>query len=305
MTEAFGKTRSVFGGAIRAYMPGFTEDCDINAHRLVLPDHVSDVQSSSRWIKWIRNTAASESIKRNKLGKSVIDFISIRDHSLALRQILAEKSGASDAEQLELAKNHVASLQRDVDEFRLLSESYLGDYQAENERANLAEKQLYAANLRVQQLLGHLESEGFDSDAHISIPESWTDFEDWCDGNLVGRVALSSLARKGIRDPLFRDPALVARCLRWLAGKCRDTLLNGGDSIDEEYIEEGIKNTHCGGDTFPFKWQGQSYFADWHIKTGGNTRDPTRCLRIYYGWDAVTQQIIVGDMPAHRRTDAS
>ena len=39
--------------------------------------------------------------------------------------------------------------------------------------------------------------------------------------------------------------------------------------------------------------------------SGGNTRDPSRCLRIYYCFDEQTQQIIVSDMPAHRRTAAS
>jgi hypothetical protein len=52
-------------------------------------------------------------------------------------------------------------------------------------------------------------------------------------------------------------------------------------------------------------WQGQRYTVDWHINNGGNTRSPKRCLRIYYFWDAATQQFVVADMPAHRRTTAT
>ena len=44
--------------------------------------------------------------------------------------------------------------------------------------------------------------------------------------------------------------------------------------------------------------------AYWHIKNGG-TRDPRRCLRIYYFWDATTQQVVIADMPAHRVTEAT
>ena len=82
--------------------------------------------------------------------------------------------------------------------------------------------------------------------------------------------------------------------------------MNGAEgSIRDEPVEEGVRNTHCGKDAFDFEWQGNRYTADWHIKNGGNTRDPSRCLRIYYAWDPATQQMIVADMPHHRRTGAS
>ena len=54
-----------------------------------------------------------------------------------------------------------------------------------------------------------------------------------------------------------------------------------------------------------FQFQGQRLTADWHVKNGGHARDPRRCLRIYYTWDRNNQQIIVADMPAHRRTGAT
>jgi hypothetical protein len=54
-----------------------------------------------------------------------------------------------------------------------------------------------------------------------------------------------------------------------------------------------------------FDVQGRRLEADWHIKNGGNTRDPWRCLRISYRWDDVTQQIVVAEMPAHGRAGAS
>ena len=36
-----------------------------------------------------------------------------------------------------------------------------------------------------------------------------------------------------------------------------------------------------------------------HLKSGGNTRDPTRCLRIYFFWDDDEQQVVVGSLPGH------
>jgi hypothetical protein len=36
-----------------------------------------------------------------------------------------------------------------------------------------------------------------------------------------------------------------------------------------------------------------------HLKPGRNTRDPTRCLRIYFFWDDEEEQAVVGWLPGH------
>ena len=108
-----------------------------------------------------------------------------------------------------------------------------------------------------------------------------------------------------MRAPEFLDVALAARALRWLAETYVPRRLEGGGSVNNEPIEPGIRNAPCGADAFSFDWRGQRYEATWHIKNGGNTRDPSRCLRIYYAWDATTNQVVVADMPAHRRTGAT
>jgi hypothetical protein len=99
--------------------------------------------------------------------------------------------------------------------------------------------------------------------------------------------------------------ALVGRCLRWLASTCRDRRINGGGSLANIPIEEGVENAPCGADSFNFDFHGRRLQADWHVKSGGNTHDPVRCLRIYYAFDEMTQQIVIAEMPAHRRTGAS
>jgi hypothetical protein len=144
------------------------------------------------------------------------------------------------------------------------------------------------------------------ADANVELPEAWADFSGWCDVHLAGRVVLSPAARHAVRAPMFTDVQMAARCLLWLANNCRARRLEGGEgSLRDEVVEDGIRNSHCGEDQFDLTWQGLRYTADWHIKSGGNTRDPVRCLRIYYFWEPNTQQIVVADMPAHRRTSAT
>ena len=61
------------------------------------------------------------------------------------------------------------------------------------------------------------------------------------------------------------------------------------------------------GDAFVVAWgpKGEKRVLAWHLKNGGNTRDPERCLRIYYFWDDETQQVVVGSLPGHLKTRAT
>ncbi len=138
------------------------------------------------------------------------------------------------------------------------------------------------------------------------LPKIWGNFVEWCDANLAGQLSLAPAARKGIKNAEFEDVETVARCINWLATECREWRKKGGDgSLREVIVEDGIRNSPCGGDEYDVDWQGRRYTADWHVKNGGNTRDPKRCLRIYYFWEPNSQQIVVTDMPAHRRTRMS
>ena len=173
-------------------------------------------------------------------------------------------------------------------------------------RTNEAETQLRAAAFRIQQLLDLVKAGAGAEDAEVVLPATWAEFAEWCDTTFAGRLTLSSAARRGVRQPKFDDLALAARCVLWLATTYRDGRLNGALSdFRDHYLEEGIKNSPCGGDEFDFDWQGRRYSADWHIKNGGNTRAPERALRLYYCWDEETRQVIVADMPAHRTSAVS
>ena len=197
-------------------------------------------------------------------------------------------------------------LDRQAADAKAAQDYFDAEHKAEVERAEAAEEQARASAFRVQQLLEQLKEVGKPDTSDTELPDKWDMFVNWCDTQLAGRLVLTPRARHNLRSPNFSDVEVAAKCLVWLATTARDRRMAGGDgSLGEEYIESGIKNAHCGSDQFDLSWQGQQYTADWHIKNGGNTRDPKRCLRIYYFWEPNSQQIVVADMPAHRVTDAS
>lgn len=306
LTNRFGRLRSVFGGAVRAYLPGFSEDSDPYAHRLILPETFAlpdGVFKSQRWMRWL---AAAESVRNNRMGKDILAFAAIRAASLKLRQRRLEREGASEGEQLAAAKSRIDALEGELNDEKVLRDMFADESNVMRDRAETAEAQARSSAFRISQLVAQLKLRGNKPDDDVELPQEWAAFSDWCETSLVGRLVLSSRARRDVRSPEFDDVKQAARCLLWLANEARDRRIEGGEgSLGEAMVEEGIRNSHCGGDQYEFDWQGARHLVEWHVKNGGNTRDPRRCLRIYYFWDPNSQQIVVAEMPAHRRTSAT
>lgn len=306
LTQRFGKFKSVFGGAARVYLPGFSDDADPYIHRLVLANQLDTADGAARATRWMRQLAAQESILRTKLGRDVLPFAAIRDASLQLRQQNLRNEDASANDQLAAANDRIAALEKQVASLGSEQDYYIAEFEKERARAELSESQAQKSAYRIQHLTDQLTSKGNDPDHDIGFPSSWSKLADWSDQNLAGRLVLTPNAHRNTRKPLYQDFETAARCLLWLATDGRNQRINGGcGNMSNVTIMDGIQNASCGADTYDFDWNGRRFSADWHIKNGGNTRDPIRCLRIYYCFDPQTQQIVVSDMPAHRRTGAT
>ena len=115
LTDRFGKKLSVFGGAVRVYLPGFTEDTDpYGGHQLVLRDRLATATATAGCAKWLRQLAASESVKRLRLGADVLSFAAIRSTSLDLQRDRLENEGADDTKQLDAARAQIAALKEEL-----------------------------------------------------------------------------------------------------------------------------------------------------------------------------------------------
>ncbi len=305
LTRRLGKRLSVFGGAARVYLPGFNEEVDPFAHRLILAEQLIEMEGATRATRWLRETAARTSLQRTRLGGNVLTFAEVRTASLEHQQMHLRETGASASDQLAAALKRIDALKSEIDELKLEQDYYLHEYEKERERAEIAENRARQAAYRIQQLTDQIRSKGDDPDQEIQLPTKWSEFADWCDKNLAGRLVLTPNAHRGTRKPQFQDVETAAKSLMWLATEGRDRFINGGGKLANIHVLEGVQNAPCGADAFDFDWNNRRLSANWHIKNGGNTRDPSRCLRIYYCFEPETQQIIVAEMPAHRRTGAT
>lgn len=304
LTRRFGKGLSVYGGAVRVYLPGFSYDSNPYHHRLLL---IGEGRRGKEFAdSSVRRIVASESLRQLSLGVDVVAFSDVRSVALDIERERLAQLDSEDAKKLEAAHRQIAALKDDLRRAEETQQWLSDEHQAIESRASELERKLNYAEVRNEQLLHQLQESGAKPDASISLPGSWDGFADWCDKFLHGRVVLSGPARKETKDPKFEDVDVAARCLLWLANDYRTSRLEGrGRDFQKEPVLDGIRNERCGADSFDVEWQKSRWRVEWHIKNGGNTRDPRRCLRIYYFWNDEDKIVVVANMPSHRRTGAT
>lgn len=305
LTDRFGKYRSVFNGGVRAYLRGFSATDDPFRHRLFLEGDLRKAGGGASCVRSLRALAAEVSISETRLGKDVLDFAAVRTASKKLRKTDFANQAAPDAERLKFAEDWADSLEKLVEEKEKEIDGYVAEVEATEERAQVAEQENRSLLFRVRQLQAALAEGGETPTQEPPLPQVWSEFTDWLDQTYPDKVLLTPAARRMARSPVFEDVTLVARAIVWLATVQHFRRIDGGGSLRDVQVENGILNSPCGGDTYGADWKGRRYDVDWHVKNGGNVRDPKRCLRIYYFWEAETQQTVIDHLPSHRRTSAT
>ncbi len=305
LTKRFGKYRSVFNGGVRAYLRGFSSTDDPFRHRLFLEADLRKIGGGTACVRSVRALAAEVSISETRLGKDVLDFASVRTASMKLRKADLSNQAVPDEELLKTAEELVESLEQQIEEKDKEIDGYIAEVEVAEDRAQAAEQENRSLLFRVKQLQAALTDGGEAPTEEPPLPQEWSEFTDWLDQTYPDKVLLTPAARRMARSPEFEDVTQVARAIVWLATVQHDRRINGGGSVRDLQIENGILNSPCGGDTYAADWKGRRYEVDWHVKNGGNMRDPKRCLRIYYFWEAETEQTVIDHLPAHRRTSAT
>lgn len=306
LTERFGKQLSVYNGAVRVYLPGSVEDANPYEHELILAERIlRSGDGAGRVLNRLQHIAAKESRRRCRLGHDVLSFADVRERSDDHRLQQLRDESASESVQLVTAQRQIETLKVDLRKAEESAQFFLDEYDAVESRAKKAEGTVQWMSFRVDQLKRQLEAQNESPDSNIPLPVEWRDFADWCHENFAPRVVLSSRARREIKDAKFDGVEVAARCVRWLANEYYDKRKVGGEGDVRGVVEPGIQNDRCGADSFEVLWQERKAQVEWHIKNGGNTRDPRRCLRIYDFWDEKGEQAVIVSMPAHVRSGAT
>lgn len=321
LSDHLGKQLSTFGGAVRCYNAGFDRDSDRFDHPLYLPARIETW--SGKWGDGPRGFVSRLVANATFISNQTIDqdrelpsFRRVREFALEHRRIAEEARGASDNELLGILKAQLEEKKKEAEETlsmaaeedRLRQEAVADKGQLEGQIAYLRQR-----NAQLEAIASSTAVEVDDT-----YPETLDELNDWAEEKLAGRVVLTPRALRDAKGSSFADVAQVFRCLEYLAGEYRDMRIHGVDEVPEgetKLASLGVQNLPSGkehklralGDAFLVRWGSgnRKHLLDMHLKNGGNTRDPARCLRIYYFWDDDTRQVIVGSLPAHLRTDAT
>ena len=115
LTNRFGKRLSVYRGAMRVYLPGFSDHADPEGghdlfmpHRMDTPDTAAKLGSLLRWM------AARESLRRMRLEQDVLPFASVLVPSIGLETARMVEMGASESDQLAAAMQHLGILRDEL-----------------------------------------------------------------------------------------------------------------------------------------------------------------------------------------------
>lgn len=306
LTERFEQSRAVFGGAVRAYLAGFTEESDPFAHRLVVADRLRETGAKGQCVRWMRNLAALESRKHSRLGQEVLPYTQIKSAAVSLRLKSVEAKGGNDADQISALRDKIKALESDIKRVEQENVYYVEEHGKIEERAVEAEAENRSLTYQLRFVQEQLATRTDNRRPKPTLPREWGTFSKWCEDSFSGYLVLTSTAKRALKKAEFENVEQAARSLEWLVRNAIPSFDGTSKLILRDCgVESGVINAPCGSDSFDFDWNGRRLSADWHVKTGGNTRDPKRCLRIYYAWDDDTKQIIVADLPAHRTTAAS
>ena len=158
--------------------------------------------------------------------------------------------------------------------------------------------------------------EGSDGGPAPGLPPlgSYAELPAWADAHLAGRVALAGRALRSLKGARFDNVALVGEAVALLGTAYWRMKSEGGRELREAF--EGalralrLQETSSGSrdrqakarDDFTVEWEGKRLTLDRHLKNNAGTRDPRRCLRIYFAWDGDAQRVVIGHLPGHMKT---
>jgi hypothetical protein len=146
----------------------------------------------------------------------------------------------------------------------------------------------------------------------MELPVAFGDFVEWFEHECGARATLMPRAVRELKDAVFEDVPLVAKCVQaistearaWLSGqpggkaefeeKCRELGVQFGKSISESRAGEEVEKYYV---EYP-RGSRKRVFLEWAIKKGSD-KDERHCLRIYFFWDDESQRVVIGWLPSH------
>lgn len=299
LTERVGKLRSVFGGAVRVYWPGFDLDADPYDHRVFLPVRIDEMESRGRHFEpflaeyinrvavlWVPGDPLVARIRAESEARS-------RAAQEDQRRRLEEARGEVPAEfaaELEASWDRIAHLERRLDAA-----------EAELEDVRRAFSLVQAGGP------GTEEADPLEPPPATLLEALSRVQHDYRDALVVLDSARESAAECPYRNVAKYHAALCA--LGDVARLYHEGRLERG--FEAAFEERGLKfgpvsQTALGKypDEYERTYRGQRITLSPHIKLGSGT-SAGNLARIYWWIDEAAKQLVVGHAGRHLRDDTT
>lgn len=317
LTEAVGKSWSVYDGASRTYFPKIDFDNGSPAHH---PGNFKDkvwfwnyegLRGERGYTAFLIDTAhrVASTSRTDWSGLYFVPDARI----LAAELEIAHAAHLANAPERELAmQNHIAALQRKLQTAEDENADWLTELENATAEAEYYKQENAALRLRLDALRAHLiRQNGESPDAEIPIPDSYKEMSEWVKEHLAGRLILHPRAERALSKAEYTEVGMVYRALLILANEYRDSRMGTGtdkafrDALAQYSMDfsGSIDKSRAGQEgeasyvNYPIGTT-QRVFLQFHI-VRGNSREDRYCMRIYFFWDEETNQVVVGWLPSH------
>ena len=323
LTDALTKRFAVAGATVRLFRPGFTPEDDPSLHPAWSPDVLQQQCINLRMLSalFVRD-AADASLRALEQEDVIPPFDRVREQILR-RQIEQAREQASAAALVEpVSAKRLDALQQALTDEAALRQMFEEDNEKQRQeltrlrterdvlRTERDVTQARADHLQVrvnslQQRIGAVEIR----DA-ATLPDDWTNLEDWCSQHLSDCVVLTPKAIRAARASDYAEVPFAYQVLLLLAEfyvPCRRGVLEGGNTaLEYEKDQLGIDISPVGRaaqerrsrDTYSTTYKGQRVSLDMHVQ-GSSNRDPRHGFRLYFHWHDEEKRLIVGWFPSH------
>lgn len=239
----YGRKWSVYGGAIRIYMPGvLLGDDGYRASPIITQKTIPNEKAEQkRFLRRLTEKMLSFSVLRHDLDEQAPGFLSIRSHLQSLAIAGASKAAAkarADVEAANTNEDKISAQAREIEAMRLeqdalrsqardieekLRESlqerdlaYDGNQELEQEVDRL-KKQVFSVNARARIFEAKLLEGGEKIQIEIEHPASYEDLDDWAEKYYPDRLIILPKAIKAAKKSEYEDVEHIGRCLSLLA----------------------------------------------------------------------------------------
>ena len=318
-TNRVGKVWSAFQGAVRTYQPGLDFDEDSPPeHPLALLKNIlffrhKGLEAEAAFAAFLVDQVYQYRTTKHVDWNGCLFLTDARMYSAKK----AREASRDEREMLELYEKEVSALQQKVEELEKQTETYNDDaIQSERDRDVYIEENKKLRH-RIDALQAAVETKTGESvDVSVPTPDNYDDLPEWVSIYLAGRLTLHPRALRGLGEAEFEAVEGVYQALLLLANEYRN-MRQGHDGAKEAFEQQlrelglrsgpSITRSRAGqeGDTYFVRYPlhtERKRLLDLHLRNRGNTRDPKRCMAIYFFWDEDTREVLVGWLPGHLST---